>query len=58
LTGNINEFDYPQEDPLDIDMAKDYLLYVLKAVSSEDRVKILSAIKTKFTLHNKQLSIK
>ncbi|MCX6726735.1 MAG: recombinase family protein [Candidatus Shapirobacteria bacterium] len=57
LTGNLNQFDYPQKDPLDVDMAKDYLLHVLKAGSSEDRVKILSAIKTKFILHNKQISI-
>ncbi len=58
LTGNLNQFDYPQKEPLDTDMAKDYLLHVLKAGSAEDRIKILSAIKTKFILHNKQLSIK
>lgn len=58
LSGNLNQFDYPQKEPLDRDMAKDYLLHVLKAGSAEDRIKILSAIKTKFILHNKQLSIK
>jgi len=58
LTGNLNQFDYPQKEPLGRDMAKDYLFHVLKAGSAEERVKILSAIKTKFILHNKELSIK
>jgi len=58
LSGNLNQFDYPQKEPLNRDMAKNYLLHVLKAGSAEERVKILSAIKTKFILHNKQLSIK
>lgn len=58
LAGNLNQFDYPQEDPLTKDMAKDYLLHVLKAGSSEERIKILSAIKTRFILHNKELKIK
>lgn len=58
LAGNLNQFDYPQKEPLDHDTAKEYLLHVLKAGSAEDRIKIMAAIKTKFTLHNKQLSIK
>lgn len=41
LAGNLNQFDYPQKEPLDRDMAKDYLLHVLKAGSAEERVKIL-----------------
>jgi hypothetical protein len=58
LTGNLNQFDYPQKEPLDRDMAKDYLLHVLKAGSAEDRIKILTTIKTKFILHNKELILK
>jgi len=58
LAGNLNQFDYPQKDPLDRGTAKEYLLHVLKAGSAEDRIKIMAAIKTKFILHNKQLSIK
>lgn len=58
LAGNLNQFDYPQKDPLDRNTAKEYLLHVLKAGSAEDRIKILSAIKTRFLLHNKVLSIK
>ncbi len=57
LAGNLNQFDYPQKEPLDQDMAKDYLLHVLKAGSADDRIKILSAIKTRFILHNKELTI-
>jgi len=58
LTGNLNQFDYPQKEPLDHDMAKDYLLHVLKAGSAEDRIKIMAAIKTRFILHNKELQLK
>jgi hypothetical protein len=58
LAGNLNQFDYPQKEPLDKDTAKEYLLHTLKAGSAEDRIKILSAIKTKFILHNKRLYIK
>jgi len=58
LAGNLNQFDYPQKVPLDRDTAKEYLLHVLKAGSAEDRIQIMSAIKTKFILHNKQLNVK
>lgn len=58
LAGNLNQFDYPQKIPLDRDTAKEYLLHVLKAGSAEDRIQIMSAIKTKFILHNKQLTIR
>ncbi|GEM_PF-2175486 len=58
LAGNLNQFDYPQKIPLDRDTAKEYLLHVLKAGSAEDRIQIMSAIKTKSILHNKQLTIK
>ena len=57
LAGNLNQFDYPHKIPLDRDTAKEYLLHVLKVGSAEDRIKIMAAIKTKFILHNKQLSI-
>lgn len=57
LTGNLNQFDYPQKIPLDKDMAKDYLLHVLKAGSAEDRIRVLTAVKTRFSLHNRELAI-
>ena len=58
LDGNLNQFDYPENDPVNNDMAKAYLLHVLKAGSLEDRQLILSAIKTKFMLTHKELRIK
>jgi hypothetical protein len=39
-------------------MVKEYLLYVLQTGTAEERLKVMSAIKTKFILHNKQLTIK
>jgi len=33
-------------------MIKEYLIYVLKCGTAEERVKVLSAIKTKFILQN------
>jgi len=58
LDGNLNQFDYPEKDPVDSDMAKAYLLHLLKAGTSEERQLILSAIKTKFILTHKELRIK
>jgi len=58
LDGNLNQFDYPEKDPIDNDMAKAYLLHLLKAGTSEERQLILSAIKTKFILTHKELRIK
>jgi len=43
---------------VDKDMAKEYLIYILKFGTAEERIKVMSAIKTKFILHNKELSIK
>lgn len=57
FAGNLNQFDYPQKDPLDRCTAKEYLFHVLKTGSAGDRIKIMAAIKTKFILHNKQLTI-
>jgi site-specific DNA recombinase len=58
LEGNLNQFDYPEKDPVDSDMARAYLLHLLKAGTSEERQLILSAIKTKFILTHRELRIK
>ncbi|MGK5091547.1 recombinase family protein [Deltaproteobacteria bacterium TL4] len=58
LAGNLNQFDYPKEDPVSKDIAKDYLLHVLKAGTAEERQQILSVIKTKFILHNRRLMLR
>jgi len=58
LEGNLNQFDYPEKDPVDNDTAKAYLLHLLKAGTSEERQLILSAIKTKFILTHRELRIK
>jgi len=58
LDGNLNQFDYPPDDPISHQMAKDYLLHVLKAGTSEERQQIMSAIKTKFVLSGKEIRIK
>lgn len=58
LEGNLNQFDYPEKDPVPSDTAKAYLLHVLKAGTSEERQLILSAIKTKFILTHRELRIK
>lgn len=58
LEGNLNQFDYPKENPVPQDMAKAYLLHVLKAGTSEEQQLILSAIKTKFILTQREIRIK
>ena len=58
LEGNLNQFDYPKENPVPQDMAKVYLLHVLKAGTSEEQQVILSAIKTKFILTQREIRIK
>lgn len=58
LEGNLNEFDYPEKDPIPHDTAKAYLLHVLQAGTSEERQQILGAIQTKFILHDRALRIK
>lgn len=58
LEGNLNQFDYPKDNPVPEDMAKAYLLHVLKAGTSEEQQLILSAIKTKFILTQREIRIK
>ncbi|OGK18638.1 hypothetical protein A2779_01345 [Candidatus Roizmanbacteria bacterium RIFCSPHIGHO2_01_FULL_40_98] len=58
LDGNLNEFDYPERDPVPHDTAQAYLLHVLQAGTAEERQQILSVIQTKFTLRNRVLRIK
>lgn len=55
LDGNIDRFDYPEKEPIAKDMAKAYLLRVLKTGSAEDRKQILTIIKSKFMLRNQEL---
>ena len=57
LAGNLNQFDYPKENPVGKNISRDYLQHVLKAGTAEDRQQILSVIKTKFILHNRQLQV-
>ena len=58
LEGNLNQFDYPEQEPVNNDMAKAYLLHVLQAGTAEERQQILSCIQTKFILHDRALRIK
>ncbi len=58
LEGNLNDFDYPERDPVTHDMAKAYLLHVLQAGTAEERQHILGAIQTKFILRRRVLKIK
>lgn len=57
LDGNLNQFDYSEKDPISEETAKAYLLHSLKAGTSEERQLILSAIKTKFILRQRELQI-
>jgi DNA invertase Pin-like site-specific DNA recombinase len=58
ISGKLIELDYEAFNHVDKDMAKEYLIYVLKFGTAEERLKVMSAIKTRFILHNKELSIK
>jgi len=58
LEGNLNKFDYPEDDPVNEDMAKTYLRHVLKVGTSEERQLILSTIRTRFVLTQGELQIK
>jgi len=58
ISGNLREIEYDAFNHVDKDMVKEYLIYVLKCGTAEERMKVMSAIKTKFILHNKELSIK
>jgi DNA invertase Pin-like site-specific DNA recombinase len=58
ISGNLREIEYDAFNKVDKDMVKEYLLYVLQTGTAEERLKVLSAVKTRFILHNKQLMIK
>ena len=57
LEGNLNQFDYPENDPVNEEMAKTYLRHILKVGTSEERQLILSTIRTKFVLTQGELQI-
>ncbi len=58
ISGNLRELDYDAFNHVNKDMVKEYMVHVLRVGTAEERNHVLSAIKTKFILHNKQLSIK
>lgn len=58
LEGNLNKFDYPEDDPVNEEMAKTYLRHILKVGTSEERQLILSTIRTRFVLTQGELQIK
>lgn len=58
ISGNLKEIDYDAFNHIDKNMVKEYLVHTLKVGTVEERQQVLSAIKTKFTLHNKRLYIK
>ena len=58
MSGKLIELDYDAFNHIDKDMVKEYLLYILKIGTAEERMKVLSAVKTRFILHNKELTIK
>ena len=55
LAGRLNGFDYPQDGNFNYQMAKDYVLHVLQMGTSEERMEVMSFIKTRFLLSEKQL---
>lgn len=57
MSGKLVELEYDAFDHADKDMVKEYLLYILKHGTAEERIKVLSAVKTRFILHNKELTI-
>ncbi len=58
LNGNLQEIDYMAFNHINTDMVKRYLLHTLQFGTTEERQEILSVIKTKFILHNRELRIK
>ena len=58
MSGKLIEIDYDAFNHVDKDMVKEYLIYILKSGTAEERIKVLSAVKTKFVLHNRELTIK
>ena len=58
ISGNLRELDYDAFNHVNKDMVKEYMLHVLRVGTAEERNHVLSAIKTKFILHNKELTMK
>lgn len=58
ISGNLRELEYDAFNHVDKNMVKEYLVHILKVGTVEERLKVLSAIKTKFILHNKEILIK
>jgi len=58
ISGKLIELDYEAFNHVNKDMVKEYLIYILKFGTAEERLKVMSAIKTRFILHNKELTIK
>lgn len=57
LAENLNQFDYPKKEEVTEKMMKAYILHVLKAGTADERQQILSTIKTKFILKNREIRI-
>jgi len=55
ISGNLREIDYNAFNRVNKDMVKEYMIHVLKVGTADERDRVLSAIKTKFVLHNKIL---
>jgi len=55
ISGNLREIDYDAFNHVNRDMVKEYMIHVLKVGTADERDRVLSAIKTKFVLHNKIL---
>jgi len=58
ISGNLRELDYDAFNHVNKDMVKEYMVHVLRVGTAEERNHVLSAIKTKFILHNKEMTIK
>lgn len=57
INGNLNKLDYLSKDELTDEILKSYLLHVFQYGTAEERQQVLSMIKTKFILYNRQLRI-
>jgi len=58
ISGNLRELDYDAFNHINKNMVKEYMIHVLRVGTVEERNHVLSAIKTKFILHNKELQPK
>ncbi len=58
LSGNLGEIENSAVKNNDEEMAREYLIHILKTGSSDDRREALGMIKTKFILSNKRLDLK